>query len=38
MLSFDRNLVTPRWPPDLPAFMRAVMAMVRMVETGGTGT
>jgi protease I len=24
----DRNLVTARWPPDLPAFTRAMMKMV----------
>jgi protease I len=34
----DGNLVTSRWPMDLPAFMRAVMDMVRMVEKGATGT
>jgi protease I len=34
----DGNLVTSRWPMDLPAFMRAVMDMVGMVEMGETGT
>ena len=29
----DGNLVTSRWPMDLPAFMREVMAMVRRVPT-----
>jgi len=28
----DGNLVTSRWPMDLPAFMREVMRMVKMVE------
>ena len=30
----DGNLVTSRWPMDLPAFMRELMRMVRQVETG----
>jgi protease I len=34
----DGNLVTSRWPMDLPAFMRAMMDMARMVEKGETGT
>ena len=28
----DGNLVTSRWPMDLPAFMREVMRMVKQVE------
>jgi protease I len=28
----DGNLVTSRWPMDLPAFMRELMIMVRQVE------
>jgi len=28
----DGNLVTSRWPMDLPAFMREVMKMVKLVE------
>jgi protease I len=28
----DGNLVTSRWPMDLPAFMREVMRMVKLVE------
>jgi protease I len=28
----DGNLVTSNWPMDLPAFMREVMRMVKMVE------
>jgi Putative intracellular protease/amidase len=28
----DGNLVTSRWPMDLPAFMREVMRMVEQVE------
>jgi protease I len=28
----DGNLVTSRWPMDLPAFMRELMKMVRQVE------
>lgn len=29
----DGNLITSRWPMDLPAFMREVMRMVKQVET-----
>jgi protease I len=28
----DGNLVTSRWPPDLPAFMREVMQLVKKTE------
>lgn len=28
----DGNLVTSRWPMDLPAFMREMMKMVKQVE------
>ncbi|MCZ7380623.1 MAG: DJ-1/PfpI family protein [Candidatus Methanoperedens sp.] len=28
----DGNLVTSRWPMDLPAFMRELMRMVKKVE------
>ena len=28
----DKNLVTSRYPPDLPAFMREIMKMVRKIK------
>ena len=31
-LSIDGNLVTSRWPMDLPAFMRELMKMIKQVE------
>lgn len=33
----DGNLVTSRWPMDLPAFMREVVKMVNQVEQSQTG-
>jgi len=28
----DGNLVTSRWPPDLPAFMRELMKLIGSVK------
>jgi protease I len=34
----DGNLVTSRWPADLPAFMRETMKMIRQLEEGSVAT